>query len=531
MSDFIQEDMIRDKTKRRRHYEDGNKQEGEDRLSDLPDCIVLHILSFLNTKHVVQTCVLSTRWKHLWKHIPSIILHPLRFTTNNHFVAFVSNILSIRHNSTALHVLDLICPADIEPQLVKRILNYVFSHNTHLQQLRIGVCGDIPFVLRCVSSCHALTSLWLSLYSNDNDGSNTRPLFPKSLNMPSLTTLNLTNFVFSGGDPFLGFTKLNSLVILSCFVKDVQILNISNDSLVNLAIRHSQLAIVPILNISSESLVDLVMHNNAFDIAKIHLSTPSLCSFTFTSSRVPKIYGSGLSSVKQVIIEPCVLSNWVKYPLHLFNWLLDFVNVKSLTVTSSTLQILSLLPNLLEVKLPSLFNLKSLEVELIPIHFGSLEYLMEKAMLKKATAKSLKEAAKLRKEFKGLKPPPIHDGMVDFLLQNSPSAQVNITTKYDDCFNLKQVAESVKGTENTCYRSQFAVPATPTSASAAAPASAAPPGLYLCHAENMATKVDSSESTLWPDTYSFLVLYLSLYFHASLIRYQIFHPNRYNTAV
>jgi hypothetical protein len=61
-------------------------------------------------------------------------------------------------------------------------------------------------------------------------------------------------------------------------------------------------------------------------------------------------------------------------------------------------------------------------------------------MLKKAAAKSRKEVAKLRKAFKaGLKPPPIPDGIVGFLLQNSPSAKVDFTTKYPGTFKLKQV--------------------------------------------------------------------------------------------
>jgi hypothetical protein len=61
-------------------------------------------------------------------------------------------------------------------------------------------------------------------------------------------------------------------------------------------------------------------------------------------------------------------------------------------------------------------------------------------MLKKAAAKSRKEVAKLRKAFKaGLKPPPIPDGIVGFLLQNSPSAKVDFTTKYPGAFKLKQV--------------------------------------------------------------------------------------------
>jgi hypothetical protein len=66
--------------------------------------------------------------------------------------------------------------------------------------------------------------------------------------------------------------------------------------------------------------------------------------------------------------------------------------------------------------------------------------MMQEDMLKKAAAKSRKEAAKLKKAFKaGLKQAPIPDGIVDFLRQNSLSAKVNITTNSPTSFNLKQV--------------------------------------------------------------------------------------------
>jgi len=64
----------------------------------------------------------------------------------------------------------------------------------------------------------------------------------------------------------------------------------------------------------------------------------------------------------------------------------------------------------------------------------SLLHLMNEAnqaMLKKAATKSRREASKLRKAFKaGLQTPSVPDGIVDFLLQNSPSAKVNITSDY-----------------------------------------------------------------------------------------------------
>jgi DNA-binding protein YbaB len=73
-----------------------------------------------------------------------------------------------------------------------------------------------------------------------------------------------------------------------------------------------------------------------------------------------------------------------------------------------------------------------MEIKLEPLedHEYLLDFVKE-AMLKKAAAKSRKEASKLRKAFKaGLQPPSIPDGIVDFLLQNSPSAKVNITSDY-----------------------------------------------------------------------------------------------------
>ncbi|KAK2383271.1 hypothetical protein QL285_070738 [Trifolium repens] len=114
-----------------------------------------------------------------------------------------------------------------------------------------------------------------------------------------------------------------------------------------------------------------------------------------------KICGSGLSSVKQVNISAEMITRWDEPPMILLSWLLDLANVKSLTVTSTTLWILSLAPDLLEVKLPSLCILKSMEIKLEPLCYQhALLYMVKGVMLKKAAAKSRKEVAKLQREFK-----------------------------------------------------------------------------------------------------------------------------------
>ncbi|XP_004288718.1 PREDICTED: F-box/FBD/LRR-repeat protein At5g22660-like [Fragaria vesca subsp. vesca] len=40
--------------------------DGEDKISQLPDGVLFHVLSFLPTKHAVRTSILSTRWKNIW---------------------------------------------------------------------------------------------------------------------------------------------------------------------------------------------------------------------------------------------------------------------------------------------------------------------------------------------------------------------------------------------------------------------------------------------------------------------------------
>jgi hypothetical protein len=120
-------------------------------LSDFPD---FHNLSFLNSKHAVQTCVLSPRWKHLWKHIPTLILHSSEFSTTNKLAIFVTKILTLRDTSTSLNALDFELRCNFEPQRsLKEIVNYACSHN---KQLGICVKGDSRVIFHRISALHLL---------------------------------------------------------------------------------------------------------------------------------------------------------------------------------------------------------------------------------------------------------------------------------------------------------------------------------------------------------------------------------------
>ncbi|XP_059650278.1 F-box/LRR-repeat protein At3g26922-like [Cornus florida] len=91
----------------------------EDRISNLPSCLIGHILSFLPIKEAVATGVLSTKWKYLWTSITNLdfddkwLLKPIysqKCTEQKlvmSFVNFVNEVLM--RNMPDLHTFRLGC--------------------------------------------------------------------------------------------------------------------------------------------------------------------------------------------------------------------------------------------------------------------------------------------------------------------------------------------------------------------------------------------------------------------------------------
>ncbi|KAM0916669.1 hypothetical protein ACQ4PT_010018 [Festuca glaucescens] len=87
---------------------------GRDWLSDLPDCLLHTILSRLKARQVVQTCLLSQRWRHLWLDAPYLDIDTQDFPISykrwrmrsRWFEDFVDNLL-FHHSTRLLHTLRL----------------------------------------------------------------------------------------------------------------------------------------------------------------------------------------------------------------------------------------------------------------------------------------------------------------------------------------------------------------------------------------------------------------------------------------
>ncbi|PNX93298.1 F-box family protein, partial [Trifolium pratense] len=228
--------------------------------------------------------------------------------------------------------LDFRHPGRVELRLLKRIVNCVDSHN--VQRLELEVRCDIELIKHNIFSWQTLTFLNLWVYPGH---ASEKTLFPKSISLPALTTLYLGSFAFCASDnnaraePFSAFNRLNTLVLRQCGVRDTQTLCISSATLVNFRV-----------------------HSHSYNFYEIEFCTPNLVSFTFIGEPYQKLSGSSIAYVKHINIDARVLTLQKEPPQFLLNWLLELAYTKSLSVTASTLQVLSLNDNLLKMKLPSL---------------------------------------------------------------------------------------------------------------------------------------------------------------------------------
>ncbi|KAJ0734808.1 putative F-box domain-containing protein [Helianthus annuus] len=158
-----------------------------DRLSSLPDDLILKILSFIGTKQAIRTSVLSSGWRYIWTSTPCLDFSIQDFRTLDKFSKFVTGVLSGRKNQIDVSSLELDLLRKASQSFFKRslnkILNYALSHN--VQQLNISCWKGCESRLSRFSS-QSLKHLTLIGLSYKNSITT-----PPTWDMQALTTLTL----------------------------------------------------------------------------------------------------------------------------------------------------------------------------------------------------------------------------------------------------------------------------------------------------------------------------------------------------
>ncbi|CAI9088470.1 OLC1v1022804C1 [Oldenlandia corymbosa var. corymbosa] len=71
---------------------------GQDRISNLPDGILCHVLSFLPIKTAARTGILSKRWMDLWASVPVLDFDSRAESLAGGFISFMDRLLTVRGN-------------------------------------------------------------------------------------------------------------------------------------------------------------------------------------------------------------------------------------------------------------------------------------------------------------------------------------------------------------------------------------------------------------------------------------------------
>ena len=175
----------------------------EDRISVLPDSLLIHILSFLPAKYAVATCLLSKRWRQLWRFIATLDLEIAYPDQLEFFVKFVDKLLhSVDLKSVEKCVLDFCY--ETPPQETSKWLAMISSR---VEQLEIHMCWSSQYELSCcVFLSNSIRVLKLS-HGRVNTLSH--------VNLPSLEVLHLVDVKFQD------FRSLELLLNACSIVKDL----------------------------------------------------------------------------------------------------------------------------------------------------------------------------------------------------------------------------------------------------------------------------------------------------------------------
>lgn len=235
----------------------------DDRLSALPDVLLHAIMSFLKARQVVQTCVLSTRWRHLWCSVPCLDLDLEEFDDGDmeksldycerqqqvwpNFEDFTDNLLY--HKNIDIALLDtfrMCCPSryyvrDNSDRWIRRGIKH--SPCWRVKTLHLSGISLVHHFARHISSgCPFLEDLELKDYIGTLDDITSFSLkklvivgsYNLFCNPWTITTPALASLCLSGIDCFgvLNMTSLvNASIHLSTYFEDDD--DDDNASLVN----------------------------------------------------------------------------------------------------------------------------------------------------------------------------------------------------------------------------------------------------------------------------------------------------------
>uniref|UniRef100_K3YLE5 F-box domain-containing protein n=1 Tax=Setaria italica TaxID=4555 RepID=K3YLE5_SETIT len=309
---------------RKRKETHGGSSTG-DRLSALPDCLLHEIMSRMKARQTVQTCVLSRRWRHLWRSAPCLDLDQTEFFESSYghptqeqldrFQDFGDSLLLNREDGSGLDTLSLhLLDTHASRTDAGRWMRYAFNYCS-LRALRYEIFGG---------------------------GSHTWIKMPPDLG-PSLTVLHLANVSLDERFAEVVGSVCVALEVMELEECKICCRSVTSNSLGSLVI--------------DDCYIDNGGHDDDHDDDQLVITAPRLTSLRILD------WGTQLISVNEMLSleKASILIGYPEFKTSFRNYQLKLLstlyNVTSLEL-SGFLQ--KILPDVKPVEFPTFINLRTL---------------------------------------------------------------------------------------------------------------------------------------------------------------------------
>ncbi|CAF2206726.1 hypothetical protein YC2023_093213 [Brassica napus] len=318
--------MEEDREKRHRF----KRPSSVDWISSLPDCLLSQILSNLPTKDAVKTSVLSTRWRSLWKQVPSLDLanfdFSLYFPYCTKFLTFVDSFLLDLNRDSCLHEFKLKYDSDGETDHLSRWINTLVKRKVkHIDIVdESNASWDFP-IPTTLYSCESLVSLKLSGLTLPNPN--------LVVSLPSLKTIYLTIAKFADETTLERLIPqcpvLESLGIDRSFCDDVQVLRVRSRSL----LRFTHLS-----DCCDDSDEEFVVEIDAPKLEYFRVGDHRVASFVLKN--VASLVEADIDTVFSLDYDKSFDPNDGQKRNVIRGFLVGISRVKDMTIASSTLEVI-----------------------------------------------------------------------------------------------------------------------------------------------------------------------------------------------
>ncbi|KAM6594846.1 hypothetical protein CsatA_002549 [Cannabis sativa] len=311
-------------------------EDDEDRISKLPDALILHILSFLPTVDVVSTSLLSNRWKRMWYLVPNlsffIIASSYKSTQDREKLCnYVDSCLEHRKKAMFYNCNSVLTSFKLQMDCYERTKNLyldkwlAFAVEKKVTEVNLCLSEEVGgdedgsiYYLYCIPETLLVKAIYLTILEL-----NTVLLDSGySYSFPSLKSLSLTNVDILDTSVvdklLLGSPSLEKLSLIDFDIKDRRPyqLDIRSSSLKFLVIRFFMIESlctvrqIEVINLESLELVGVPFDNLNLSVCKAIKNLSLICDWNIEE---PSSLEYLISSLP--LLENLTLGNWEKKSL------------------------------------------------------------------------------------------------------------------------------------------------------------------------------------------------------------------------